>query len=308
MHAGGAGVRLTHHLGDARPQLARRAQLRDRHELVVVGGIAETDLPQRIRHRDATFSEQPQVCDRGRDAAGQFPRRAGTHVVECRAIDGDSAHSAAVSADFRGGRHDVGHARGRPPAHWRGQWVGAEVQRQPGALILVQIGQEGQQHLRGGDIVGAGFDHQRHQVDEHTVEQPVQLSRRHTLRSAHAQHQRVDPLGQGDQNVAIGIGRRGSVGGKGFGHLPAGLDVAQRVTAPHVGPPPGQRWFRQRVQAGVQRSDRETLVGRRIQQPLRFSGQVRPVAPRALRQHSSDRGAPPIAIGLDDAGTGTRSF
>ena len=69
---------LAHHLGNPRPQLARRAQLRDRHELVVIRGVSETDLPQRIPNGKAAFSEQPQVCDPGRDAAGQFPRRART--------------------------------------------------------------------------------------------------------------------------------------------------------------------------------------------------------------------------------------
>ena len=56
VHGGGTGVRLAHHFGHPGPQLARGAQLRDRHELVVIGGETEADLPQRIRYGDATFS------------------------------------------------------------------------------------------------------------------------------------------------------------------------------------------------------------------------------------------------------------
>ena len=56
MLRGRAGVGRADHLGDPRPQLARRPELRDGHELVVVGGEAETDLPQRIRDRDAAVA------------------------------------------------------------------------------------------------------------------------------------------------------------------------------------------------------------------------------------------------------------
>ena len=53
VHGRGAAVGFPDNLGNPRPKLARSTQLRDGHELVVVGGESETDLPQRIPNTKA---------------------------------------------------------------------------------------------------------------------------------------------------------------------------------------------------------------------------------------------------------------
>ena len=282
---GGAGVRLTHHLGDARPELARGAQLRDRHELIVVGGIAETDLPQRIRHRDATFSEQPQVGNRRPRRCRPVPTTRSAPVVECRAVDGDRAHSAAESGDFRRGR------RRRRPRSAAGRALNGAVNGSaPGPPTAGSADPRpdrsaGDQRLSGGDIVGAGSTTTGTRSRNTPSSSRSSSAGGHTPGPPTRSTSALTPSVKATNSAPFtAVGRRGSAGGKRFGDLPAGLDVAQRVTTPDIGPPPGQRRLRQRVQAGVQRADRETLVGRRIQQPLRLSGQVG-LPPGALRQH-----------------------
>lgn len=103
MDAGCAVLSCSHHLGDARPQLSGDAQLGDRHELVVVSCIAETDLPQRICGGHSAVGEHTQVGDRRGDRSGEFPGSARTEVVERGTVDGDRPHSAGVAGELADG-------------------------------------------------------------------------------------------------------------------------------------------------------------------------------------------------------------
>jgi hypothetical protein len=73
MQGRSARVGLPNDLGDPSPKLTSGTQFRDGHELVVVGGEAESDLPQCVCNPDATFGERAQVGHPGRNAACQFP-------------------------------------------------------------------------------------------------------------------------------------------------------------------------------------------------------------------------------------------
>ena len=57
-------------LRNTRPKLPRRTEFGDGGELVVVGGKAETDLPQRVCGRQPTRGEQAQVRDTRGDGTG----------------------------------------------------------------------------------------------------------------------------------------------------------------------------------------------------------------------------------------------
>ena len=199
---------------------------------------------------------------------------------------------AVVSAHFRGGRDDVGHARRRPPLSGAVNGSAPRSTDSRDRWSSSRSVSRASTRVGGGDVVGTRVQHHRHQVEEHTVEQPVQLARRTTVGSPTRSTSALTPSVSATSTAPL-ASRPRTLGGKGFGHPPSGLDVAQRVTAAHVGPLPGQRRLGQRVDARVQRADRETVVGRRIQQPLRLGGQIRGVAPGALGQHPGYRRAPP---------------
>ena len=138
-------------------------------------------------------------------------------------------------------------------------------------------------------------EHHRHQVEKHALEQAVQLAGRDAVGRAHPQHQRADTFGQGDQHGAVAVGDRLLARrGKRLGDLPPRLDVAQRVAAADERPSARQRRLRQAVQAGVQRADREALIGRRIQQAFGLRRQVGRIAPGRFRQHAGDSRAPAL--------------
>ena len=67
---------------------------------------------------------------------------------------------------------------------------------------------------------------------------------------------------------------------------------ALRVAAPDERPVAGQRLLGQRIQAGVERPDRESFIGLRIQQPFGLPRQVGRIAPSRLCQHARNRRAP----------------
>ena len=112
--------------------LARRPQLRDGHELVVVGGQPETDLPQGIRDLDAAVAQQPQIGDRGGDTGRQFPRCARTQIVKCGAVNGDRPNAAVEKPlSFEARSTTRSRSGANAAAQRRGQRIGAEVHRQP---------------------------------------------------------------------------------------------------------------------------------------------------------------------------------
>ena len=90
-------VGLADHLGHPGPQPAQHAEFGDRHELVVVCGQPEADLPQRVRHAEPGLAEQPQIGDARGDGSGQLPRRAGAEVVQRGPVDRDRAHATGVT-------------------------------------------------------------------------------------------------------------------------------------------------------------------------------------------------------------------
>ena len=292
MHDRGAVVRLTDHLSDPRPQQAKRPDLGDRHELVVVGSQPETDLRQGLGHREAGLGEHPQVGHRGSDAAGELPRRVGAQIVERGPVDGDRPHPVAAGhllgdvddfPDAGAGRSLSDAVSGSAPrsidnvARWSASTSATNSSRASQAAV-----------------VGAGIeDHRRHaQID--AVEHLLQLRRRHTG-LPHPDQQRADSLGQPGEHRGIDFlgGNPGYPGGRNrLGDLPPGLDVSQRVATAQVGPLARQRRLRQLVEGGVERADREALVGRAVQQPVGLRPQLVGVPPRALGQHPGHRRAP----------------
>ena len=97
---------------------------------------------------------------------------------------------------------NVGHTRRGSRAQGRGQRVRAQVHRQPRALVVVEVGQQRQQASAAATKSAPASEHHRHQVEEHTVEQTVQLGRRDAV-GADPQHQRADAFCQGDQHRAV---------------------------------------------------------------------------------------------------------
>ena len=156
--------------------------------------------------RSPASPSMPQISDARCDRSGQLPRRTGAEIVQSGPVDGDRAHATGVTRHLRRGRDDVGDVGGRPLAERRGERIGAEVDRQPGALVVVHVGQQRQHRLGGGDEVGAGVENHRHEVEEHALEQPVQVGRRDAVGRADPQRQRAHPLGQGDQDSAVAVG------------------------------------------------------------------------------------------------------
>ena len=134
MHHGRAAVRLAEHLGDPGPELARG------RNLAIVMNWSSSAASRKLIWRSASatgtgFGEQPQVSHRGRDAAGQLPRRVGAPVVKGGAVDGDRPHpgpaatrvaSATTSSTAGAGRPLSGAVSGSAPrsidsvARWSG--------------------------------------------------------------------------------------------------------------------------------------------------------------------------------------------
>ncbi len=253
MHGGRPVFRRPDDFGHPGPQSAQRTQFGDGHELVVVGGNPETDLPQRIRPLSPRLAEKPQIRDARGNGAGQLPCRACSEVVQRGPVDRDRPHATGVPGDLRGDRDDIGDVGTGPLAQRRGQRIGAQVDRQPGALLVVHVGQQRQQGLRCGDE-SAPTSSITGTRSRNTPSRRRSSSAAATPSRAHSEHQRADPLGQRHQHRAVAVGDGLLAGrGKRFGDLPARLHVAQRVAAADERPGAGQRLLRRGVQAGVQR-------------------------------------------------------
>ncbi len=295
MDAGRTGVRFADDLGNPCPQAPGHAELGDGHELVVVGGQPEADLPQRVRDAQPGVAEPAQIRDTRGDGASQLPGCVGTEIVERGSVDCDRPNTPCVLGDLRGGRDDIGDVGGRAPAQRLGERIGTEVDREPAALLVVHIGQLRKQRVGGGNEVRSRVEDDRHEIEEHALEQSVQVGRRDAVGRTDPQHQCADALRQRNQDGAVAVGD-GLLArhGERLGDLPARLDVAQRIAAADERPFARQRRLRQGVEAGVQRPDRETLIRRRIQQALGLGRQVGRITPRRLRQHTRDRRAPSL--------------
>ncbi len=287
MNDGGAALGVADDLGDPRPEPARGAQLGDGEELVVVGGQPEADLPQGLCDGQPGVGEQPQVGHRGRDGAGQLPGGVGAQVVQGGSVDGDRPHTAARGRAGRHGDHLL-RRRGLPAAELRGQRVGAQVDGHGGALLRTQLVEQRQQGFACPGVVGARVEDDGHQVEVHAREQLGELGGRHAG-LAHADPQRADPLGEGGQHRGVAVTAGNT---ERLGHLPARVDVAQRVAAAHVGPLAGQRRLGQLVERGVERPDGDSVIRRGLQQPLGLVPQLAGILAGALGQHTGDRTAP----------------
>ena len=252
--------------------------LGDGHELVVVCGQPEADLPQRIRHAEPGLAEQ--AADRRRprrrhpasshDALAPRLCSAGPSTVIARtppAYPVTFAAIATTSAMSAAGRLLNGAVSGSAPRS-------IDSRARCSSSMSVSCGSSAS---AAATKSAADVEHHRHQVEKHALEQAVQLGGRDAVGRAHPQHQRADTFGQRHQHRAVAVGdgllaRRG----KRFGDLPSRLDVAQRVAAADERPVARQRRLRRAVQAGVQRPDREALIGRRIQQASRAPAAGRP--------------------------------
>ena len=295
------GVTLPHHhLSHAGPDLARGTQFCDRGELVVVDGEPERDLSQRGRNRQTTLDQMAHTRHACRDRGAELPGGVGAQVVEHRSVHGDCSHVAVVGAGLRRCRDDVLEVGRGPAGQWRDERIGAQVDRKPGPLFVIESGHQGQHGVSGGtERVADRLDHDGDEVEVHAVEETLEIGGGHRVAGVtDAQHQCTDALGQPQQDRPVGlgdarVGRRVDVG-----DLPPGLHVTQCVAAPHVGPVPGEGWFSQLVGAGVQGPDRETVVGVRIEQTLRLGAQIGGVPLRGLRQNARNRGAPSVQIGV----------
>ncbi len=291
-------LRLAEHVSDAGPELACHTEFSDGDELVVVGHQPEADLAQSVGDIDAGVDQRPHVVDRCTQHAGELPGRVGATVVERRSVDGDGAHPG-TAGQIRRDSGDVLDRRSAQAAQRGGERVGAQVDRQSSALRVVGTGHQGLHRLSGGAELGPGLDDHRRELEVDTFQQPVQIGGGNTV-IPDAQHQRADPVTECTQHdgIAVGDGAGEARSREHLGDFPAGHDVTTGVSPADERPAAGQRRFRQCVERGVERPDREALVGGRVQQRLGFSGQIRRVAPAALGQHSGHRGAPAGAARL----------
>ena len=308
---GRSGVGGTDDLGDPGPELPCGTQFGDRHELVVVCGEAEADLLQRVRRLDAVLGQHAQIGDTGRNGGRELPRRAGTQIVEGRTIDGDRAHAAVIIGDPGGGCHHVIHRRCGSARERSRQRIAAEIDGEPGTPFAVQIGDQGQHRIRRGGVVRPRVEDHRDELEEHPLEQPVQLARGDAVRpiprrfarpAADAQHQRAGALGQRVQHSPVAVLRiLPARQRERLRHLPSRLHVAHRIATTDKRPAAGQRRFGLAVQDGVQRADRKALVRRRIEELLGFGAQVSGILAAALGKHAGHSRAPLLSIGLGNA-------
>ena len=139
------------------------------------------------------------------------------------------ARTPTIPGHPRGDGNDILDRGGATIAQRCGQWVGAEVYRQRGALVGFHLGYQRQHGVTGRRVVGARVEDYRRHAQVHTLEQPVELPGCHTglpdpdQQSADAvaecaQHRRVRLTG----SSSGGPGHR-----KRFDDLPAGSDVTQ---------------------------------------------------------------------------------
>jgi hypothetical protein len=284
-------------LGHPRPKGACRTEFGDREELVVVGGESEADLCDSVGDRQPGLGEVAQIGHPGRDGAGQLPRRAGAQVVQCGPVHGDGPHPTAVADGRARHRDHLVEGGGGYATQRSGQRIGAQVHRQPGTLLVVESAEQAKHRVGGGTVVGTGVQDHRHQVQEHTLEQSVQLGGPHAT-----QLQRAHPVGEGAEHGGVALGDGGLAGQREhLDDLPAGVHVTQRVGTTGERPLPRQRRFGMSVQRGVERPHREAFVGGRIEQTFGLGGQVRWVAAAALGQHTGHPGPPALAIRFNDA-------
>ncbi len=184
--------------------------------------------------------------------------------------------------------------RGGAPAQPRGQRVAGQVDRHRGALVGFDLVGQAQHRVAGPRVVGAGLQDQRRHAQVDALQAVGHLVGRHARLADPQQHgagavaQRVEH--RGVDVLGRDAGHRG--GRERLGDLPAGPDVAQRVAAAHERPLAWQRRFGQLVERGVERADRDPVVRRGFQQPLRRVPQLLGVLPGAFGQHSGNRTAP----------------
>ncbi len=194
MQARRTTVGLAEHVGDPGPELARRTEFRDRHELVVVGHQPEADLAQRLGDIDAGVDQQPHVAHRRAHRPGQLPCRVGAAVVEGGAVDGDRPHPGP-GRQAGGECHHV-LDRGRVASADRcGQRVGAQVDRHRRAGGVVRAGHQRQDRVGRGRPVSAGVEQDRRQIQVDTLEKAVDVGGRNPA-SADPQHQGTDSVGE----------------------------------------------------------------------------------------------------------------
>ena len=182
-------------------------------------------------------------------------------------------------------------------AERRSEWVGSQIDRQECALIGLDEAHQFKQGVAGGLVIGAGIENHRRHAQINAFEHLLQLCGQYTG-LPHPDQQRADALGEPGEHRGVDLLRRHPghpVGRNGLGDLPAGLDVAQRVGATQIGPLARQRRLGQLVERGVERPDRDSLVGRGFQHLLGLRPEFvyfSAVPLRALGQDPGHRRAP----------------
>ena len=296
MYRRSAVIGAAQHVGHPCPQLPGRTELRDGHELVIVGGQPEADLMQCVEGSYSGSGLQAQVVKARAEHTRQFPGGAGPTVVESRSVDGDRPH-AALAGHGGGHRKNFLDSAGVGPTQSGGERVGTEVDRHRRAPCVVGSGHQGK-HRPGRDReMRTGVQHYRREFEVHTLQPTVELPGRHPA-GTDTQHQRTHAV---DKRAEYGgIALRGGAGEvrrrELLGYLPAGQYVTVAVSAAHERPLTRQRRFAQSINRGVERVNLKALVGRRVQQSLRFVGEFGPIPSIALGNHLGDGTAPPRAL------------
>jgi hypothetical protein len=127
--------------------------------------------------------------------------------VERRPVHRDGTHAAVVADRLGRGRHDVADRRCRATRERRGQRVCAQIDRQPCAPVVVEVGDQGKHSVRRGGVVGARLEYHRHQFEEDAFEEAVEVRRGHTLLT-HAKGERAGPLGKGTEHRSVALVHR----------------------------------------------------------------------------------------------------
>ena len=162
-------------------------------------------------------------------------------------------------------------------AQRRGQRVGAEIDRQPGSLFVVEVGDQRQHRVGRGGEIGARIEHHRDQFEEHTLEQAVEFVRPRAVGAPTRSTSALTPSVSADSTAPLPSATDFCPGaGNASTTFQPDFTSRKRIAAADERPPTGQRRLGLRVEDGVERADREALIGRRVEKLLGLRAAGRP--------------------------------
>ena len=273
-------------LQHARPEPTGGAQLRDRGELLVGGGVAELQEPGRARDVEPGVGERPQVRHARRHREAQLLRVGAARGVHREPVDDDRAHQRVLGRHPLRQRNDRGDVRAHAGAGPQPDRVEPEGAQQGG-----RVGEPARQvevRGRGAGVGPAGVERDGGEVEQHTRRARVGSS----APSPVASQIEVTPFSRSARMASCarraprGAAARPSRRGRGRRSWRRARTAACPARRPAAGP---------RRRPRVERGHRDAL--RRAAHELVDPGARLRVGadPARLAQHAVDEGGPLVA-------------